>query len=319
METFSYKKYIKCIHTMRLNAIMRLAEEKQTYKIIKTEDNYNKKIKDILKDKKEIVSIINNYLHPIEKVKENDLELYDKYYKNKTYVNDEIETVYKWSKKQIFFIIYYQESINHKLTYKILNYCIDFMQDWIKKKNKTNAIYPLLVPIIIYTGSERWKENIYRHNKIELFYNLIEIHKISDKKLIENNNLFGYTMILEKAKDKKDLIKRIKLVMKNIHNEETQIKMNDIIKELLNERSKRNQENGRLKEINRKGDKLNLSNLIERILEEDKKLVKEKEEVIKRQIIENMLKMKFRIEEIEKVTNDSIKNIYKVKKELEST
>ena len=33
MKTFTYKKYIECIHKLRLNAVLRLAEEETEYKL----------------------------------------------------------------------------------------------------------------------------------------------------------------------------------------------------------------------------------------------------------------------------------------------
>ncbi len=44
------------------------------------------------------------------------------------------------------------------MPYRILNYCIDIIQEW-KKSNKINqnTRYPIIVPIIIYTGNEKWK------------------------------------------------------------------------------------------------------------------------------------------------------------------
>ena len=59
MNVFTYKDYIKCIHTLRLNAIFKLAEESSKYRldIENTEDK--KVIKNILKDKNEMAIFIN--------------------------------------------------------------------------------------------------------------------------------------------------------------------------------------------------------------------------------------------------------------------
>lgn len=204
METFSYNNYIKCIHKMRLNEIIRVAEEAQTYKIEKNEDEYTKKIKDILRQKKEIIYIINNYLNPIEKVKSEEIEICNDRYRNTRYKEDEIELIYQSNKKNMYYLIYYQKKVNEKLSYKILNYCIDFMQDYIRKKKENNKTYPLLVPIVIYTGKEKWQEQ----KTTEKFYNLIEIRKIPDKKLLESNNMFGNIMMIEKSNNKKDIKRR---------------------------------------------------------------------------------------------------------------
>ena len=42
MKVFTYKEYIKYIHTFRLNAVMQLAEESEEYKLEQTiEKNYS--------------------------------------------------------------------------------------------------------------------------------------------------------------------------------------------------------------------------------------------------------------------------------------
>lgn len=290
MESFSYKDYIKCIHTMRLNAVMRLAEEEEMYKTSNSNNNYDNIIKKNLKDKEEVARLVNNYLNPIEKIPKEEIEICEKAYKNKRYQKDEIEAVFKWSKKQIYFLIYYEEKITNKLFYKILNYCIDFMQDWIRNKKETTKTYPLLVPIIIYTGKEKWKENIkteskeqrisiYQKNKITPFFNLIEINRINDKELIEENSIFTYSMFIEKAKDKKDLKRRIRVLMQSIKDEEKKKNISKQIEELLKIKIEKHQEKGRLQQLNIKEDEnIIMSSLIERLIKEEEQLIEENTE-----------------------------------------
>ena len=64
MKTFTYKQYIKCIHTLRLNAVLQLAEKSAEYKVNKN-SNYlkDKLINIIFKNKEEIAKFINNFLN----------------------------------------------------------------------------------------------------------------------------------------------------------------------------------------------------------------------------------------------------------------
>ena len=75
MEKFTYKDYIKCIHTLRLNAVLQLAEEGTKYNLEKNKqkDAYDKLIKSILKDKKEMEKLINGFLEPKAKIQRNIL------------------------------------------------------------------------------------------------------------------------------------------------------------------------------------------------------------------------------------------------------
>ena len=97
------------------------------------------------------------------------------------------------------------------MPYRILNYCIDIIQEWKKsKKINQNTRYPIIVPIIIYTGNEKWKipknfkekqisDYVFENYKIDLEYNLIEINKLSKSFLLQKQSLFGYGMIIEKS------------------------------------------------------------------------------------------------------------------------
>ena len=82
MKVFTYKNYIKCIHTLRLNAIFQLAEENANYNINRNKINnrHDKLIKNILKDEKEMRKFINDFLEPNEKIQSQDLIKYTNSY-----------------------------------------------------------------------------------------------------------------------------------------------------------------------------------------------------------------------------------------------
>ena len=87
MKVFTYKNYIKCIHTLRLNAIFQLAEENANYNINRNKINnrHDKLIKNILKDEKEMRKFINDFLEPNEKIQSQDLIKYTNSYITKKY------------------------------------------------------------------------------------------------------------------------------------------------------------------------------------------------------------------------------------------
>ena len=248
MEKFTYKDYIKCIHTLRLNAVLQLAEEGTKYNLEKNKqkDAYDKLIKSILKDKKEMEKLINGFLEPKAKIQSENLILYTNDYINKKHINQEFNIIYKLKNKEIFFLIGYQSVIDYTMQYKILNSCINIMQEWTKtRKIKKENRYPIIVPIIIYTGNERWKmqkklkekqigDYIFENYKIDLAYNLIEINKISTKFLLQKRSLFGYSMIIAKSKNKNELKENLDLIVKNVKNEMQLQEIKDIIIYLRN-------------------------------------------------------------------------------------
>lgn len=138
MKVFTYKHYINCIHTLRLNAVLQLAEESKTYHLNQSAKKYSKDklIKSILADKKETEEFINKFLEPKEKVKAEELMRYTNSYMAKRYTEKEIDLVYKLKNREVFFLIEHQSTIDYSMPYRMLNYCIDMMQEWNKSRKK---------------------------------------------------------------------------------------------------------------------------------------------------------------------------------------
>lgn len=217
MKVFNYGQYIKCIHTLRLNAVFQLAEESTQYQLNGTEPKYLNKqlIKNILKDKREVVYLINQFLQPKEPIKSNEIILYN--YVAKKFKTKKPDLLYKLKNQETFFLIEYETNMDNSKIYKIFNFCLDIMQQWCNnQKNEQKSSYPIIVPIIIYVGKKIYKEEnnrkqkrisdyVFESYKINFDYNLIDINKISKQKLLENNTIFSHLMLLEKSRDEREL------------------------------------------------------------------------------------------------------------------
>ena len=199
MNIFTYYDYIKCIHNINLKNVERLAEESEEYRLIPTKDKkiqlnektkdkpHDKLIKNILKDKKELANLVNQFLKPRQILKSENLQKYTNSYITKKYKSKEADIVYKMKDKKMYFLIEHQSTIDYNMPYRILNYCIDIIQEWTKeKRSKKIAKYPIIVPIVIYTGEQRWKVPLnykeqqikittYEKYRIDLAYNLIDV------------------------------------------------------------------------------------------------------------------------------------------------
>lgn len=213
MEVFTYSDYLKTIHTLRLNAVFKIAEDETNYAIEKNKENLkkeflNKKIKEMILDKKsEVKNIINEFLKL--KIKEQELIKYNNKYLNKKYEKLNNAVIYKLKDKKVYFIIQFQPIINNNILYNLLNYCVDTMYYSINVNNcKNERKYPIIVPIIIYNGIDEWKisndlsqlqisDYIFKNYKIKFKYNLIEINKYSKNDLILKNTLFTHFMALQ--------------------------------------------------------------------------------------------------------------------------
>ena len=295
MKIFTYKNYIECIHKLRLNAVLRVAEEGETYNLeVKTQEKnkdkkHDKLVKPILKKPEEMAKIINEFLEPSVEVKSENLVKYTNSYITQKYKSKEADIVYKLKNEEVFFLVEHQSTIDKKMPYRILNYCVDIMQEWVKnKKLKRQTKYPIVVPIIIYTGIEKWKipknfkdvqisNQIFGDFKIDLYYNLIEINKLSKKYLIDQQSLFGYGMVIEKSKNKAELQENLELIVKNAKSKENLMEISNIMEYLFYDMIEESAKEMLIEKINlkiRKEEK-DMSSLYERLLAETCEMIKE--------------------------------------------
>ena len=295
MKIFTYKNYIECIHKLRLNAVLRVAEEGETYNLeVKTQEKnkdkkHDKLVKTILKNPEEMAKIINEFLEPSVEVKGENLVKYTNSYITQKYKSKEADIVYKLKNEEVFFLVEHQSTIDKKMPYRILNYCVDIMQEWVKsKKMKRQTKYPIVVPIIIYTGIEKWKipknfkdvqisNQVFGDFKIDLYYNLIEINKLSKKYLIDQQSLFGYGMVIEKSKNKAELQENLELIVKNAKSKEKLMEISNIIEYLFFDMIEESAKEMLIEKINlkiRKEEK-DMSSLYERLLAETCEMIRE--------------------------------------------
>ncbi len=327
MKSFTYKQYIKCIHTLRLSAVLQLAEGREEYTLEDTKKRYfyDKLVKNILKDKKELTKFINQFIAPRQEVKEDELVEYTNNYIAKKYQKREIELIYKLKNQEIFFLIEHQSSIDESVSYRILNYCIDIIQEWTrnKKRNKVKGC-PIVVPIIIYTGKQTWRaprknkevqtNYLYEKCQMELDYNLIDINKLSKQMLLKQKSKFALMMLLEKSENTKGLIESIEMIRKTIRNKE---KLDDLA-ETINRILDNILEEKTLQELAKKGgggkNMSKINTLLDRLAIEDQKYIQLGKQIKQKRIVKNMLnkkiedKMILEITEIKKEELEEIKS-----------
>ena len=145
----------------------------------------------MLKDKRKMAIFINDFLETNEKIESKNLIKYDNNYISKKYKIDERKLIYKLKNKEFFYLVEEVEELDNIVLYEILNYCISIMQEWnITNKIRGENKYPVIVPIIIYTGKKKinlrnkkqikqMEDYIFKNYNLSLNYNLIDINKIS--------------------------------------------------------------------------------------------------------------------------------------------
>lgn len=243
MKSFTYFDYIKCIHTLRLNAVLQLAEEGVSYKLEKNKQNKEQDnlLKDILKSEKEMAKFINDFLEPNENIESKNLITYTNNYITKKYKSKEADLIYYLKNQDVFFLVEHQSKVDDKMPYKILNICIDIIQEWSRARSLRQEMkYPIVVPIIIYTGCEKWKipkdydrrqisNYVLEKNKIDLEYNLIELNRLSKKYLLQKKSIFSYGAILEKSRNTEELKENINIILNDIKNKGQLEEFRDVV------------------------------------------------------------------------------------------
>ena len=212
------------------------------------------------------------------------------------------------------------------MPYRILNYCVDIIQEWSRnKKIGKDTKYPIVVPIVIYTGDKNWKipqnfrdkqisSYVFERYKVDLEYNLVDINKLSKQTLLEQNTMFSYTMLIEKSKNKEELIDNLSLIIKTTKDKEKLEKLTNIIKYLLENTLNENIKQELLEKIDRKVGEKQMSTLYDRLLAENKRILKQGEKQKEREIVKNMVNKKLDDEIILEITGIKKEELEKIKK-----
>ena len=128
------------------------------------------------------------------------------------------------------------------MPFRLLNYNLEIIKDTNNGDfYKTNSyIYAKVIPIVVYTGGTKWnvskkfstlQEHYGKNNYLELKYNLIDINDYDKEKLLSGKTMIEKAMLIEKSKNKVELVKTIEDIIGVIdYNDETQV---DKIKRML--------------------------------------------------------------------------------------
>lgn len=189
MVYISFNDYRDCIENEKINEKLRVEEEKAKYEIIerKNKTKNKKEIIEYLNTKKNVIKLLNKFFEFGEKITENNFKNCNNI-KNKIIEEFDDIVLYKIKHKNRYILINVEEKINYNISFKILKYAINIIKYWEKEENK-KTIYPIVIPIVIYIGKEKWNVQkssklryiTYGKNMINLKYNIIEINEIYDK------------------------------------------------------------------------------------------------------------------------------------------
>ena len=238
MLKITYKEYLKYEELNRKNNnYNQVKEESENYTYDKNNE-HDKVFRDVLSVKEEALILINKALKPKEKIKE-EIELYNNRFITSKYKDRESDIIYKVKNKNIFFIIEHQSTIDYSMVYRMLEYSIEIMRQIIQgKENKRKTYkYPLIIPIVIYTGDKKWdaklsmkeiKEKAQWYEEQEDI-SLVDINEYTKEELLKEKNLLSKVMLLEKSKNKAEFIENVERILQNTEDKNIE-KLKNIIR-----------------------------------------------------------------------------------------
>ncbi len=229
MVYITYKEYMQYL---RQKHMMELKEDEQDYeyeseydieKVKEVNKKHDKMMRRILSKEKEMVKFINDFLKIDKKIKEGEIVQCKSDFITRNYKDRQSDIIYKIKNKPVYFLVEHQSTVRKDMLERVWEYVGQIIRlDKMNKKEKLedSKIYPIVVPIVIYTGYQKWNEKTnfeekqynakeYEEYRIKLKYNLVAVQDYTFKELKEKESVFGIAMIIEKCKTAEEMEREI--------------------------------------------------------------------------------------------------------------
>ena len=182
--------------------------------------------------KEEAVKFINKTLKL--NIKKEEIEKYNSSFINKLFQNKEADIVYKIKDKNIFFLIEHQSKIDYSMPFRLLEYEVAIIRSAIDKSKIKNKSYkiPLVMPIVLYTGKQKWNANKYLEKSQEKIqgsnikignYSLVDINNYTEKELLEDNTFISKMMLIEKSKNTEEIAETLEKIISKTQKEDKEL------------------------------------------------------------------------------------------------
>ena len=212
-EIFTIKEYVLYKKQCILNN-MTLSDVDQEYHYIN--NAHDKIFRKALEDKNNAIKIINRVLKN-DKVSIDEIEKYSSSYISSKLENSEADIVYKVINQDVFFLIEHQTKIDYSMPYRILKYELEIIESVLidKTYKNKNYKYPIVIPIVLYTGNKKWNAKLdlrkvqlgWKNYEGEEFsrYNILDINEFNIDELLKEDSLISKIIIIEKSKTEREL------------------------------------------------------------------------------------------------------------------
>ena len=247
-----YRKYLenKKVMVLKEEETIYQTEEDKTYskEIVKEIDKrHDKMFRNILSRKKEMINFLNDFLDFKEKLEETQLIQCPTDFVTRFYKSRQSDILYRLKDKPVYFLIEHQSTIHPEMLLRIWEYIGEIIRKETIRENtyfKGNSIYPIVIPIIIYTGFQKWnlptnfdkkqyQSKSYQDYAISLSYNLITVHDYTYEELLKKKTLFSSIMIIEKCKDEDEINEQMNKIIEIIQEPKDKEALSEIIVNII--------------------------------------------------------------------------------------
>ena len=119
---------------------------------------HDKIFRTVLDRKSDAIVLINKALNT--QIEVQDIEKYNSSFISIDFRNQESDIVYKIKNKEIYILIEHQTKIDYLMPIRILQYEIEIIRKENIKNKNNNILYPIVIPIVLYTGRKQWDASI---------------------------------------------------------------------------------------------------------------------------------------------------------------
>ena len=230
------EKHIKAPVFMAL--VKKYAKESEEFNKNKSkiDKEHDKIIKRVFQRKKEAARFISKVIE--RKIKPRDLIVSQNSFVTSELRYREADIVYKIRNKNVVILIEHQTRVDYRMAYRILNYQIEIMRANEVENPRKEDKECLVIPIVLYTGKEKWtaknyikeiqerlyEEKIIKRGEIELgtlgYYALVDVNNYTKEELLKEEGILSKIMLLiEKERNTKDLVRTMFEIKEKIQND----------------------------------------------------------------------------------------------------
>lgn len=203
------------------NAEFMLKEDEEVYiqKDLNVQHSNDKIMRAILKNRSQVAIALNKWLDiKVEyQIKENEIEEVTENYITKNWDDRTTDIVYKDKKYDgVFYLIEHQTEVNYKMAQRIAEYKNEIRRNYQKNinlKNKKDYRVAKVIALVLYTGEKQW-DAAKSIKELEAKCPRIKIEKTNDYKLISSKEFTIEELKEDSKKSEKDILSRIFLINK---------------------------------------------------------------------------------------------------------